>query len=611
MFDDKRRRSLETVARTTRARKIPGYEPHVQAENGDLNAQVQPETVCTCCLMSKLTRRQFPAKGDHVAKKTLELVHDDLCGPISPSTAGGNNYFLLLVDDYSRYMWVYFLKGKNEAFSVFKRFLAMVENGTERKVKTFRTDRGGEFTSNEFKTFCEDVGIQRHYTAPYTPQQNGVVERRNRTVVAMERNCLKEMNLPSILWGEAIRHSVYILNKLPTRALSGQTPYEVWTGNRPHVDHIRVFECVSHMKIPSNQTSKLDDRIKQVINLGKEPGTKAYRLLDPETNRIHVSRDVAFEETKAWSWNKLNGETKVVTSSFEIDGYNDTFEQSQMSTERMYTTDEDTSQGDKTPEAQSCETRLNPENYDDITELRRTRKMTDIYNDTEEMELDEELYLMGVEEPANYNQAVKDKEWRKAMEKEIKSIEENNTWELSKLPTGQKTIGLKWIFKLKRDADGRIVKHKARLVAKGYVQEHGVDFEEIFAPVTRLETVRLLLALSAKINWEVHHLDVKTTFLNGELSEDVYMKQPEGFEKLGQEHMVYRLVKALYGLCQAPRAWNAKLNSCFENLGFTKCPYKHAVYTRKEGGESLIIAVYVDDFLVTGSDNMLIERFIQ
>lgn len=129
--------------------------------------------------------------------------------------------------------------------------------------------------------------------------------------------------------------------------------------------------------------------------------------------------------------------------------------------------------------------------------------------------------------------------------------------------------------------------------------------------MTRLETVRLLLALSAKNNWEVHHLDVKTVFLNGELSEDVYVKQPEGFEKLGQEHMVYRLVKALYGLRQAPRAWYAKLNSCLENLGFTKCPHEHAVYTRKEGGESLIIAVYVDDLLVTGSNNVLIERFKQ
>lgn len=163
---------------------------------------------------------------------------------------------------------------------------------------------------------------------------------------------------------------------------------------------------------------------------------------------------------------------------------------------------------------------------------------------------------MGVEEPMNYTQAVKDQNWKAAMEREMQSIEGNDTWRLTNLPAGKKTIGLKWIFKLKKDAEGNIVKHKARLVAKGYVQEHGVDFDEIFAPVTRLETVRLLVALPAKSEWEVHHLDVKTTFLNGEISEDVYVEQPEVFVKNGKENLVYKLIKALYGLRQAPRAQN-------------------------------------------------------
>lgn len=565
----------------------------------------QPKTVCTGCLMSKQTRKQFPTKANYTAKMALDLIHGDLCGPISPTTAGGNKYFFLLVDDYSRKMWVYFLKNKDEAFNAFKKFLALVENGSEKKVKVLRTDRGGEFSSNEFKNFCEEAGIQRHYTAPYMPQQNGVVERRNRTVVEMGRSCLKEMNMPTVMWGEAIRHSVYILNRLPTRALSGKTLYEVWTGNKPHIGHIRVFGCLSHMKIPSSQTSKLDDRSRQVVNLGKEPGTKAYRLLDPEENKILVSRDVIFEEGKAWPWNQSKGESDVQTPQFDI------MKSQENDTEGTYTTDTDISQNPTTPEAQPYGSRLSSENYDDSTEPRRTRNLADIYNDTEEVELDEELYLMGIEEPANYKEAVKDREWKKAMEKEIESIEKNNTWELSTLPTEKKVIGLKWIFKLKKDADGRIVKHKARLVAKGYAQEHGIDFNEIFAPVTRLETVRLLLALSAKNNWEVHHLDVKTAFLNGELNEDVYVAQPEGFEKVGREHLVYKLIKALYGLRQAPRAWYAKLNSCLENLGFTKCPYEHAVYTRKEGGETLIIAVYVDDLLVTGSDKALIKRFVE
>lgn len=168
---------------------------------------------------------------------------------------------------------------------------------------------------------------------------------------------------------------------------------------------------------------------------------------------------------------------------------------------------------------------------------------------------------------------------------------------------------MKWVFKLKRDTDGKIVKHKARLVAKGYVQKQGIDFDEVFAPVTRLETVRLLLALAAKNGWEVHHLDVKSAFLNGDLQETVYVSQPEGFVKKNKEHLVYQLVKALYGLRQAPRAWYAKLSKCLENLGFTKCPYEHAVYTKREGNETLIVGVYVDDLLITGASVSNINRF--
>lgn len=154
---------------------------------------------------------------------------------------------------------------------------------------------------------------------------------------------------------------------------------------------------------------------------------------------------------------------------------------------------------------------------------------------------------MGVEEPINFAHAVKDRSRKAAMDKEMQSIKENKTWRLTELPSGKKFIGLKWIFKLQKDAEGNIVKHKARLVAKGYVQEHGVDYDEVFAPVTRLETDRLLLALATKSEWEVHHLDVKTAFLNGEIVEDVYVAQPEGYEKEGKKHLVYKLLKALYG----------------------------------------------------------------
>lgn len=241
---------------------------------------------------------------------------------------------------------------------------------------------------------------------------------------------------------------------------------------------------------------------------------------------------------------------------------------------------------------------------------RNFKTLSDIYARTEETELeDEELLFVGLDEPVSYGQAVKEQHWKDAMKREMDAVEKNGTWQLTKLPPGHKVIGLKWIFKIKKDITEEVLKYKARIVAKGYVQQQGLDFEEIFAPVTRLETVRMILALAANKGWEVHHLDVKTAFLNGEIQEEVYVSQPEGFVHKGKEHLVYKLAKALLSLRQAPRAWYAKLNKCLEQLGFEKCPYEHAVYKKRTRREILIITVYVDDLLVTGTNTALIEKF--
>lgn len=192
---------------------------------------------------------------------------------------------------------------------------------------------------------------------------------------------------------------------------------------------------------------------------------------------------------------------------------------------------------------------------------------------------------------------------------EIEPIEKNRTWDLVDLPQGAKAIGLKWIFKIKWNSDGNINKFKARLVAKGYVQQQGIDFDEVFAPVARLETIRLLINLAATNGWEVHHLDVKTAFLHGELKETLYVTQPEGFEIKGSEHKVYKLNKALYGLRQAPRAWNNKLNQILMSLEFFKCTKEPSVYRKTVKGEIPVVAVYVDDLFVTRTSTKLIDEF--
>jgi hypothetical protein len=212
-------------------------------------------------------------------------------------------------------------------------------------------------------------------------------------------------------------------------------------------------------------------------------------------------------------------------------------------------------------------------------------------------------------EPLSYTSAAKSEVWRKAMEEEIKSIERNNTWQLVSLPHNKKSIAVKWVYKVKHNSDGSIAKHKARLVTKGFLQKEGIDYTEIFAPVARLETVRLVVSVAYQFSWPIVQLDVKSAFLNGSLEEEVYVEQPQGFRVKGEEHKVLKLNKALYGLKQAPRAWNKRIDDFLKQLGYAKCTVEHGVYVKGQNQNALsIVCLYVDDLLITGSNKTEIER---
>ena len=246
---------------------------------------------------------------------------------------------------------------------------------------------------------------------------------------------------------------------------------------------------------------------------------------------------------------------------------------------------------------------------DDEEAAHRFRVIDNLLYDDDDLVADGDLLLAADAEPSTFDEAAGHEEWKRAMSEELKSINDNKTWMLTDAPPGVKPIGLKWVFKIKRDADGNITRHKARLVAKGYVQRAGVDFDEVFVPVARMESVRFLLAIAAHYGWTVHHLDVKSAFLNGDLAEEVYVEQPPGHAIRGKERKVYRLHKALYGLRQAPRAWNAKLDSSLRSLGFRCSEAEHAVYVRGSGGNLLLVGVYVDDLVVVGADPTEVDRF--
>ena len=570
--------------------------------------KVEKDT-CSSCLLGKQARLPFPHATIFRAKRALELIHGDLCGPITPVTPSKKRYIFVLIDDYSRYMWSILLKEKGEAFEKFKKFKAIVEQETKETIGTFRSDRGGEFTSNEFSSYCESNGIARQLTAPYSPQQNRVVERRNRTLLGMTRSILKHMDLPNYLWGEAIRHATYIINRVATRVLVLQTPYEAYKGRKPNIEHVRIFGCIAHTKVDTPHLRKLDDRSRMLVHLGTEPGSKAYRLLDPINRKVAVSRDVIFDENKKWDWKNCDKED-TGTFSVEIGEYgNHGVDEGEVGNKR-----EDEEENTTTPD-HDLENQEEEESVAENTGLRRslreTRKPSYLDDYILLAEVEGERLLLSInDEPWDFGEAKEKKVWRDACDDEIKSIVKNKTWDLVELPAGAKAIGLKWIFKVKRNSDGSINKYKARLVAKGYIQRHGIDFDEVFAPVARIETVRFILSLAASRGWEVHHLDVKTAFLHGDLKEEVYVSQPEGFVAKGEESKVYKLNKALYGLRQAPRAWNEKLNKVLGELKFVKCDKEPALYRRQEQNRVvLLVAVYVDDLLVTGANREMIDDF--
>jgi hypothetical protein len=529
-------------------------------------------------------------------------------------------------------MWVELLKTKDQALESFKKIKARAETESGSKLKGLRTDRGGEFTSNLFTVFCNENGIKHYTTTPYTPQQNGVVERRNQTVVEMARCMLKAMQVPPEFWGEAVCAAVYTLNRAPTKSLNNMTPFEAWHGRKPRVSHLRIFGCTTSVKIAGPNLSKLADRSRKMVFIGYEIGTKGYRFYDPSTAKLVVSRDVIFAENEPWNWDRASGNIVQEPDSFIVEyklseqnpttaGTDTELQQPDNNADQQGSAVDYSDQGGNyappnTPQSASSQnhgwiTPSTQQSADSEEGPVRYRTMTDLLDSTEELHDFEYsgVFMLAADEPRSVEEALEEECWKKAMEAEMQSILQNQTWTLSELPKDHKAIGPKWVFKVKKDPAGNIVKHKARLVAKGYAQIQGIDYDEVFAPVARLETMRLLLVLAAQGEWEVHHMDVKSTFLNGDLQEEVYVQQPPGFSDPRAKGRVLKLKKALYGLKQAPRAWNARLDQELYKLGFVRSMEENAVYRRGSGLSLLIVGVYVDDLIICGPNNRMISTF--
>ena len=258
-------------------------------------------SICEVCQLGKQARSPFPSESTWRAKEKLQLLHADLGGPMRTQSVGGSRYYLLIIDDFSRFSWIYFLKEKSEAAENFMRFKIWVENQTECKIKAIRTDNGTEFVSKKFKEILSTAGIQHQLTVPYSPQQNGVVERKNRTVIEMTRCLLFEKQIPKKLWAEAANTAVYLMNRLPTKAVLKKTPYEAWFGSKPGVSHLKVFGSVCYYWIPEPKREKLDEKAEIGVLVGYSSESKGYRVFNPLLEKVVISRDVRVDESSLWN----------------------------------------------------------------------------------------------------------------------------------------------------------------------------------------------------------------------------------------------------------------------------------------------------------------------
>jgi hypothetical protein len=500
-----------------------------------------PRKLCKDCVKGKQQRKSIPKKSLWRATHKLQLVHSDICGPITPSSNSG--------------------KSVN--------------------------------------------GIKRQLTAAFTPQQNGVAERKNQTIMNMVRCMLSEKHVPKFLWAEAVNWAVHILNRSPTLAVKDKTPEEAWSGIKPDVHYFKVFGCIAHVHIPEAKRKKLDAKSFQCVMLGVSDESKAYRLFDPTTKRIVTSKDVIFEENECWDWERSSENQKS-----DILDWGESEEEIEETPQS-----EEENENSEGVEEMGCSSGHSSEEVLEEGRVRRPPIWMQDYESgegiSEEEEETQNLAMLTItSDPTTFEEAVKSEKWRIAMNNEIDAIEKNNTWELTNLPSGAKTIGLKWIFKTKLNENGEVEKYKARLVAKGYSQQYGVDYTEVFAPVARWDTIRMVISLAAQKGWNVYQLDVKSAFLHGELNEQVFVDQPQGYVKKGDELKVYKLKRALYGLKQAPRAWYSRIEAYFTKEGFEKCPYEHTLFVKQsETGNILIVSLYVDDLIFTGNDENMFKEF--
>ena len=548
--------------------KTEGFLPSIDFESFD---------TCESCLKGKMTKHPFSGRNERV-DELLGLVHSDVCGPMPIVTKDNSSYFVTFTDDFSRLGYVYLMKNKSDVYEKFVEYKNVVENQTGRKIKIIRSDRGGEYVGQNFQQYLKDNGIISQVTPPYTPQHNGVSERRNRTLLDMVRSMMSKAELPLSYWGYALETAAHMLNLIPTKSVP-KTPYEIWHGKKPHFNYLKIWGCPAYVKNVS--PNKLEARSTLCKFIGYPKNSRGYVFYNTEEQKVIVSTHGVFLEKEFLS-KEINSEI------VDLDEIQETNTEAETVGEPSSPIHENTQ-----PIRRSSRESRAPERYYGFL----------VDGEKEDCVLDDDT-------PLSFQQALRSKDsalWLGAMKSEMDSMYENKVWTLSDIPEGIKPIGCKWIFKKNLNADREVETYKATLVAKGFRQIQGVDYDETFSPVAMLKSIRIMLAIAAFYEYEIWQMDVKTSFLNGDLEETVYMSQPEGFVVSGSEGKACKLLKSIYGLKQASRSWNKCFDKVIKQFGFYQNTEEACIYRKEQGNAIVFLILYVDDLLLIGNDTSLLQ----
>ncbi|GJW46662.1 putative ribonuclease H-like domain-containing protein [Tanacetum coccineum] len=591
---------------------------------------------CVACKKGKQHKASCKAKLERIIRKPLELLHMDLFGPVSVESINKKRYCLVVTDDFSRFSWVFFLATKDETSEILCKFIIGLENQLNHNVKIIRCDNGTEFKNHAMNQICAKKGIKKEFSVARTPQQNGVAERKNRTLIEVARTMLVDSLLPIPFWAKAVNTACYVLNRVLVTKPQNKTPYELLIGNSPSISFMRPFGCPLTILNTLDSLGKFDGKFDEGYLLGYSTSRIGpnwmfdldfltnsmnyileYILLPLQPHRTRIpAKDVApaahekpsesspkdndvQKAAQATSTNKLSTDRPFVStnrpsvstyrlfistdrpsvsiastptganageSSFvylggkipidastlpnadlpidpnmpDLEDASDTLPNDGLFN-GAYDDDKDVgavanfNNMDNTivvspiPILRIHKDHLKGQILGDPTSAVQTRGkiqkassaqqalVSYIHKQNRTNHKDHQNCLfacfLSQEEPKTISQALQDESWVEAMQEELLQFKLQKVWVLVDLPYGKKVIGTKWVFRNKRDERSIVVKNKARLVAQGFRQEEGIDYDEVFAPVARIEAIRLFLAFASYMGFTVYQMDVKSAFL--------------------------------------------------------------------------------------------------